>query len=1012
MWCIFTRALGLCYALALGAFSLQLPSLSGEHGLDPLTPLLRARRRHFGALAYFYHPTLFWLSSSDAALALLPALGAACGALCVLGGPFSPFLLLVCWVCLLSIDAGPSACVYPWDSLLLEMGFLALWLPASAPFDGTLASFTQQAALPSPLLSFAFRALLFRLLMGFGKLKFVGSGWWDRFYIRGFLINQPMVSPLGLLAHHLLPSWAWVAMLAQMFVVECIMPFGLFAVGLPRALAAGSIAALMLGIWATGNYGYFNLATMALCLAASDASAAGALSFSPADALPPGAPPLASLADAAAHWPSLLIAALLLLYIFPLSALQFIMNSWINLSWAHWGGVYRLRLPMALWWSQAYARLLRALGHWRIVSGYGVFPPASSPPQRWALLYEGSADGRVWQRYHYKFYISTPRSPPIFVAPYHPRLDHAIFYESFGSAGSPTSILGHNNPYAFHSSANVWVRLQVKLLQGGAAFLAHMPALFSHNPFPDPKAPPRHVRVVACQFTPAPLASALATGEWWVEKACGVQHPQVSLESLRAGGGSADWPICDALPEPEEFWCEFEEWRRRAGVCSRGITAQEYSEAWAFLEEVREAAAEVAASAGSSSSGEGSSSGSSGGGRAGSAGAKKRTAGAAGAAVAAGAAPPPPPPPPALADENTPIVTQVLRRHVLLPTPPSQLTAACAALAQSRSLKPAQALQPAPLPLGAANALFTWAALPAVVAKLRARRTAGKLAAIRGTLARMAVPLMRGCARVCDRVVPTRQELESDLRSAALSPAAAAEYLELERAMGPQLRPPTQALDNETLVFAGNDDAGVEGSMGNALRWQCHAHRVMLVEGRGAYEAACAALLGVRPVTEALVSPVPLALHSTQDALARLPRAAAWEALTCAGTCLPSTTASELGTFLLWALSFDALHTLAVNTHRVNSQSRAPGVRVRRAGEAAAEPSQGLPTFLPATLGLMPRIQAHPDLRRGHSHCSSLPEHAGGKGGFLPPCTVPLWRMNQDQSTWIHVQEAEGKKED
>ena len=77
---------------------------------------------------------------------------------------------------------------------------------------------------------------------------------------------------------------------------------------------------------------------------------------------------------------------------------------------------------------------------------------------------------------------------------------------------TPLSILGHNNPYAFPTSANVWTRLQVKLLQGGAEAAAVAP-LFRVNPFPDPAAPPLFVRAVACQFTPAPYARAVETGE-------------------------------------------------------------------------------------------------------------------------------------------------------------------------------------------------------------------------------------------------------------------------------------------------------------------------------------------------------------------------------------------------------------------------------------------------------------------------------------------------------------------
>jgi hypothetical protein len=385
-----------------------------------------------------------------------------CGGLVVYGGASTPYLLGACWVILLSIDAGPTLLVYPWDSLLLEVGFLCLWLPGTRGFTGGLGSLEALHA-PSPLHSFAFRWLAFRVLVGFGKLKFVGSEWRDRLYIRGFLINQPMVSPLGWWAHHALPDWVWVASLGGMFVVEMVAPFGFFFTGAPRVLASASIAGLMVGIWATGNYGYFNVLTMALCMGAVDQGVSAHLSFTSAYLLPPWSGPLfLSAASAstsassvgggvllpllqrylhlspttlATQWPSLLLSALLLTYILPLSAILFVMNSWINMSWAFWGGVYRLRVHPALWWTQAYARVLRGLQQFRVVAAYGVFPPHTSPSQRWALVYEGSEDGVTFQRYEYKHYLSSPSTPPAFIAPFHPRLDHAIFYESFGSAG-------------------------------------------------------------------------------------------------------------------------------------------------------------------------------------------------------------------------------------------------------------------------------------------------------------------------------------------------------------------------------------------------------------------------------------------------------------------------------------------------------------------------------------------------------------------------------------------------
>jgi hypothetical protein len=37
-----------------------------------------------------------------------------------------------------------------------------------------------------------------------------------------------------------------------------------------------------------------------------------------------------------------------------------------------------------------------------------------------------------WKRYHYRYMTSHRGQAPVWVAPHHPRWDHAVFYEGFG----------------------------------------------------------------------------------------------------------------------------------------------------------------------------------------------------------------------------------------------------------------------------------------------------------------------------------------------------------------------------------------------------------------------------------------------------------------------------------------------------------------------------------------------------------------------------------------------------
>ena len=72
-------------------------------------------------------------------------------------------------------------------------------------------------------------------------------------YIKNFILTQPMVTPVGLLAWRALPDVAWIGALIGMFVVEVFVPFGLLFCGIPRVLAGASIAGLMAGIQLTGK---------------------------------------------------------------------------------------------------------------------------------------------------------------------------------------------------------------------------------------------------------------------------------------------------------------------------------------------------------------------------------------------------------------------------------------------------------------------------------------------------------------------------------------------------------------------------------------------------------------------------------------------------------------------------------------------------------------------------------------------------------------------------------------
>ena len=76
------------------------------------------------------------------------------------------FLMFLALITLLSFDIALDLS-YPWDCLLFEAGWLALFLPAPQFIYGNFLVLEK----PSLLLSFLFRWLLFRVMFGFGKFS-------------------------------------------------------------------------------------------------------------------------------------------------------------------------------------------------------------------------------------------------------------------------------------------------------------------------------------------------------------------------------------------------------------------------------------------------------------------------------------------------------------------------------------------------------------------------------------------------------------------------------------------------------------------------------------------------------------------------------------------------------------------------------------------------------------------------------------------------------------------------
>jgi len=282
------------------------------------------------------------------------------------------------------------------------------------------------------------------------------------------------------------------------------------------------------------------------------------------------------------------LAALWFIAVFillPASIWHLPLNSWATNGFGYWPVMNRLE---PRWFWAPLFDFLRWVGAWRLVHAYGVFPPHSAPPQRTVPVFEGSADGKTWRQWRYHHMASHAKSHPVFVAPHHPRLDHGIFYDAMGINGTNHMLFtGGHAPWMFAPSVSPAKRVAARLLEG-----AHNPvySLFkggSANPFPDPQAPPRFVRVSLYRMTPTTPSHALATGEFW-----NVTHMAEHMPPLQLSQCDMVWS--QWLSPPEKWSPTSVVWKARAKWTRRGVTWPEYQSAWDFMGLFRNAALAVA----------------------------------------------------------------------------------------------------------------------------------------------------------------------------------------------------------------------------------------------------------------------------------------------------------------------------------------------------------------------------------------------------------------------------------
>lgn len=489
---LFLHWLGGVYVVAWVIALRQNKALLGSRGLLPVDDFLAKRAPLEG---FWKRPTLFWAAHKSGAPQLDLALDAHALAglvlaapICATGRATAPQLFAL-WALYTSIvNVGQRWYAFGWESLLLETGFLAIFLaPLGWGAPALLA--------PPAVCVWAFRWLLCRNMLGAGLIKLRGDSCWrDGTAMESFYETQPIPNPLSRALHRMPRRWHVFETYAGLWLVEILAPLLLLlpgsaasASGTVRQAAACVQLVFQLVLISAGNLSFLNWLTAAPALFCLGDGALARL-------FPLRAAAAASAAADGARvgWMGppmqLLLAALL----------------------------GRLSLPVVrnLLALDGRQQMNAVFGPWRLVNTYGAFGSVSKT--RYEVLLQGTRDelptaDAEWREYDFVAKPGAPERRPPLLSPYHLRLDWLLWFLPFSG--------WRTHPWLAHLTA--------KLLSNDAT----ASSLLRENPF-DGGTPPRWVRAELYEYRFASKEEA-ARGLHWSRRREREYMPPLSLEKLK-----------------------------------------------------------------------------------------------------------------------------------------------------------------------------------------------------------------------------------------------------------------------------------------------------------------------------------------------------------------------------------------------------------------------------------------------------------------------------------------------
>jgi len=470
--------MALIYLAAFWSLGVQVLGLMGSHGILPASDFLHYIDQNYGAKRFWLVPSLCWLNHSDGFLLFL-CWGGVFLSILFLIGVMPALTAFFLWVFYLSLTViGQDFLSFQWDNLLLEAGLLLIFL-----FPHPFRIHLKPTVRPSIIVVWLLRWLLFRLVFESGMVKLLSgdANWSHLTALTYHYWTQPLPNMISWYANQL-PVWFQKLSCVILLGIELLMPFFIFCGRWGRLIAFFGITGLQLLIILTGNYCFFNLLTIALCLTLLEDEHFKFISLPLEGSL---SRQRRGVREGGIFFKisTCIFALFILLISLTLMAASF------------------ARLPL----SKPLEKLIVAVNPLRSINNYGLF--AVMTTERDEIILEGSDDGEHWLPYEFRYKPGDVNQAPRWVMPHQPRLDWQMWFASLGTWRD-----------------NQWVMaLMERLLQGEPSVLH----LLATNPFP--LHPPKFIQAEFWEYHFTDFKTKGPNGPWWRREVKGLYCPTVSL---------------------------------------------------------------------------------------------------------------------------------------------------------------------------------------------------------------------------------------------------------------------------------------------------------------------------------------------------------------------------------------------------------------------------------------------------------------------------------------------------